>query len=207
MSRADVAEAAAELTRCFLAAKILITQPDTIAANGPGLPAGPAEPWNGQAAAAFLGAVQEARDLEHELRAEVTGRPGEVYRTRGPARGGSDANTVAAIAAIVALAEAVDDPAAADAARRMGRRATVVLQLPAVDEAELWVRVRAGCHHCGCPMMQLAPRSGRVTCIRWGRCTDHAGNHPVGVVQQSVTGEPMVAWADGCIQYGEMEAP
>lgn len=202
MSRADVAEAAAELSRCLLIAELLIARPDTIAANGPGLPAGPAEPWNSQAASAALDAHQEVRDLEHELRAEVTGRPHLAYRTRGPARGGSAGNTTKALAAITALAEAVDDPAAADVARRMGRRATVVLQLPAVDKAERWLQVAgARCHHCQVPMLLLAPRAGRVTCLRRGACFDHDGNHPKGFVRHGLDGQPLVEWQDGCIQY------
>ncbi len=198
MSRADVAEAAAGLARCLCLAGQLSPQPDTIAANGPGLPAGPAEPWNAQAANAFLDAWQEVRDLEHELRAEVTGRPEWVYRTRGPARGGSDANTNAALAAIAALAEAVDDPAAADIARRMGRRAAVVLQLPAVDEAERAQTVPARCPYCGVGMMRVFPRSGRVTCLRYGSCRDSGGHHPAGQLDVSrLTGDAIIVWADG----------
>lgn len=201
MSRADVAEAAAELTRCFLVAKFLTRQPDTIPANGPGLPAGPAEPWNGQAAAAFLDAVQEARDLEHELRAEVTGRPGLAYRTRGSARGGSDGNTIRAIAAIVALSEAVGDEEAADAARRMTRRAVAVGRLPAVDTADVWQQVRYPCPYCQLGMLRACMRGeryGQVTCLRYGDCRDGDGHHPVGRLDVSrLTGDTIVVWTDG----------
>jgi hypothetical protein len=56
-------------------------------------------------------------------------------------------------------------------------------------------------------MLRLSPRSGRVTCLRWGVCVDRDGNHPQGQVDRSVSGEPMVSWQDGLFQYAQMEEP
>jgi hypothetical protein len=191
VSRADVTTAAAELTRCHAVALVLITQPDTVASSGPGTPTGSAPPWNAAAANAALDIHQDVRDLERDLRHAVTGHPGQP-------RGGSDRNTAAAIAAIVALAEAVTDGDASDAARRMTRRAVAVQQLPAVDEAERWQRISASCPYCGFPMLRVAPRSGQVTCLRYGDCSDADGHHPVGRLDVSrLTGDAIVAWADG----------
>ncbi|HMH93886.1 MAG TPA: hypothetical protein VK586_22750 [Streptosporangiaceae bacterium] len=200
MSRPDVAQAAAELARCLDVAARLTARPDTIAANGPGLPAGPAQPWNTAAANACLDGAREARDLEHELRAEVTGRPQLAYRTRGRARGGSDGNTVKALAAVVALAEAVGDQDAADVARRLGQRAAAVQRLPAVDTAEPWRRVAAACPYCGYAMLGVAARSGLVHCLRGGACLDADGRPPAGSLDVSrLTGDAVIVWQDGLI--------
>jgi len=79
---------------------------------------------------------------------------------------------------------------------------TAVRQLPAIDEAERFRRVHgASCPYCGLPMLRLGERSGRVTCVRFGACSDRRGEHPAGFVSRSVSGEPMIAWADGYNQY------
>jgi len=96
--------------------------------------------------------------------------------------------------------------AAAEAARILDRWSLAICQLAAIDEAERWQKVSgAACPYCGHPMLRLSPRSGRVTCLRFGACWDGNGDHPQGQVDHSVGGEPMVAWADGLCQYAAME--
>jgi hypothetical protein len=178
-------------------ARALTSQPDVDGTAGGGKP-GSRPPCNPAAENAAMDAHEGVRRLEASLRLAVTGRTGRR-------RGGSDANTAAAIRAIEALGHGVAPDAAAQAARILERWSRQIRELPAVDDAEPWRRVAAACLHCGRGMLRLQARAGRVTCLAYGGCTDHDGNHPVGLVQHSVSGEPMVAWADGCIQFGAAE--
>jgi hypothetical protein len=193
VNRTAVTDAAAELTSAITTAGRLITQPDTTPAGAIGEAAGSAPPWNAAAANAALGAHQLTRRLEASLRLAVTGRC-------GPARGGSDANTAAAIAAITRLAEAVSDDSAAVAARLMDAASLAVARLPAVDTAQVWRRVAAPCPYCGFGMLRYAPGSGVVTCLRFGACHDSDGRHPQGQLGVNrVTGDGLVAWNDGLV--------
>jgi hypothetical protein len=74
----------------------------------------------------------------------------------------------------------------------------VIQQLPAIDEMERPQRVSAECPYCRFPMMTLYPKSGRVTCLRYGTCFDGDGNHPVGTAERGRLG-PCVVWADGFV--------
>src|SRR6516225_3302628 len=157
-------------------------------------------PWNPEAATAALDAHEGLRRLEASLRYAVTGHTGKR-------RGGSDANTYQAIHAIENLGNAMTAKAAAEAARILDRWSLAICQLAAIDEAERWQKVSgAACPYCGHPMLRLSPRSGRVTCLRFGVCFDRDGKHPQGQVDHSVSGEPMVSWQDGLCQYAAMEA-
>jgi hypothetical protein len=142
-----------------------------------------------------MDAHEGLRRLEASLRLAVTGHT-------GPRRGGSDANTLAAIAAIENLGAAVTVRACTDAARIIDRWSVAIQQLAAIDEAERWQRVSgAPCPYCGTPMLRLAPRSGRVTCLRFGVCFDSDGRHPVGRVEAGpASGKPLITWADGTTQ-------
>src|SRR5215472_12490906 len=96
------------------------------------------------------------REIEADLFYAVTGRPRR-------ARGGSDGNTLAAIHATVSLAASVAQESAQDAARQIAGWVITIQQLPAVDEAERFVRVYgASCPYCEVPMLRLGERSGRV---------------------------------------------
>jgi hypothetical protein len=191
-------DACAAITTWLPQAAALTHQPDTDGATGHGKP-GSRPPWNAAAASAHLDAHEGLRRLEASLRYAVTGRPGKR-------RGGSDVNTYQAIRAIENLGEAMTAKAAAEAARILDRWSLAICQLAAIDEAERWQKVSgAACPYCGHPMLRLSPRSGRVTCLRFGVCYDGNGDHPQGQVDHSVGGEPMVAWADGLCQYAAME--
>jgi hypothetical protein len=210
----SLAAACDSLARWLPAAKALIAAQDVEDGTDamPGRPcAGSRPPWNTAAANAALDPHEGVRRLEAYLRLLKNGHP-------GPRRGGSDANTLIALKAIENLGYGLpvnhDDVTDEDGRRRpcqcphcravrfLGRWTRPIEQLPAIDKDEPWRKAAAVCHHCGYTMMLFQPRAGRVTCLRWGICTDHDGNHPEGLVQQSVTGHPMVAWDDGCIQYG-----
>jgi hypothetical protein len=200
---ADLAQSCADIGRWLPVAQALITEPDQDGTATGGQP-GTRPPWNPSAASAYLDALEGLRRLEASLRLAVTGHP-------GPRRGGSGANTAQAIAAIENLGQAVTVAAVVQAVRLLDGWSRQIQQLPAVDEAERWLRVSgAECPYCHVRMLRLSPRAGRVTCIRHGWCFDADGRHPVGYAGTSMSGDPMVTWADGLLQYGtagEVPAP
>jgi hypothetical protein len=190
----DLAQSCADLRHWLPVAMVLVHRPDQDGTTTGGQP-GTRPPWNPSAAAAAMDAHELVRRLEASLRLAVTGRT-------GPRRGGSDANTMAAITAIENLGHGVTADVMTVAAHVLDGSSTAIQQLAAVDKLERSQRVAAICPYCGFGMLRLSPRAGRVTCLRFGVCSDGDGKHPVGFVQQGLDGEPMVAWADGLVQYG-----
>lgn len=193
-----LSDACTTLAELLPIAQALTTEPDIDGTTGHGKP-GSRPPWNPAAANAVLDVHAGVRHIELTMRIEA-GLPVRL-------RGGSDASTMAAIAAIEALSSSdVSDAAIADARRHLERLIRPIEEHPAIDTAEPWRRVYGvNCPYCGIGMLRLARRAGRVTCLRYGACTDRDGNHPTGLVQQSAFGQPMVAWADGFIQYGAID--
>jgi hypothetical protein len=188
----ETALACTGLAALLPAAAALITEPDEDGTAGSGQP-GTRPPWNSAAAAAVMDAHEGVRRLEASMRYAVTGHT-------GPKRGGSDANTMAAIKAIEALSHAVTGDDAAMAARILERWTRKIRELPAVDEAESWRRIPATCPYCGFGMLRVAARSGQVTCLRYGTCTDSDGRHPAGHMDVSaLTGDPLIRWNDGLV--------
>jgi hypothetical protein len=190
---AALAEACAGLAAWLPTAAALTALPDTDGTTGHGKP-GSRPPWNAAAAHAAMDAHAGIREIEADMFYAVTGRPRR-------ARGGSDGNTLAAIRGTVSLSASVPQNAAQDAARVIAGWVTVIQQLPAIDEAERFIKVRAQCPYCELPMLRLGERSGRVACLRYGSCFDSRGEHPTGFVSRSVSGEAFIAWADGYNQY------
>lgn len=192
-------ESCADLRHWLPIAQELTTEPDQDGTATGGKP-GSRPPWNPSAANAAMDAHAGLRRLEASMRLAVTGHTGTM-------RGGSDGNTSAAIAAIEALGNALSVEAMTVAAHVLDRWSVAIQQLAAVDKVERWQRVQgAACPYCGNTMLRLSPRAGRVTCLRFGACFDGDGQHPVGFVQQGLDGTPLVAWSDGLLQYGAMEA-
>jgi len=188
----DLGESCAAIATWLPVARALTAEPDISATTAHGQPAS-RPPWNPSAENAAMDAHEGLRRLEASLRLAVTGRP-------GARRGGSDANTAAAIAAIENLGQAVTVQAMAAAARILDRWSRQIQELPAIDEAEPWRRVDAECPYCGCTMLRVRPRSGEVTCLRYGACADADGHHPIGRLDVSVlTGDPLIRWADGLV--------
>ena len=199
----DLAAACATIARLLPVAEAMMTEPDTgipAAATGHGRAAKAAgsalsalshPPWNPAAASAVMDAHEGLRRLEASLRRDVTGKLGRK-------RPGSDANTMAALEAIEALGCAVTASSAALAARILDRWSRQIQELPAVDEAERPQRIPAACPYCHFPMLRVFPRSGQVTCLRWGACFDADGRHPVGTVEVGRL-SPQVRWQDGLV--------
>jgi hypothetical protein len=186
-------DACAAMTACYAEARALTAQPDN---DGPAASSGqPASrpPWNQAAAAAAMDPHEGLRRLEAAMRLAVTGHP-------GPRRGGSDANTYHAIAAIQNLGHAVTAQAAAQAARILDRWTQAIQQLPAIDQAEPWHRIHAPCPYCGHAMLRVRHRSGDITCLRYGACHDRDGHHPAGRLDVSqLNGTPVIRWNDGLV--------
>jgi len=101
--------------------------------------------------------------------------------------------------AIGQLGYAVPTDTQREAALLLTRWVTTIQQLPAIDEAERWQRVASPCPYCQFEMLRVAPRSGRVACLRGGTtCFDAEGNPPTGVTEMGRLG-PIVRWRDGLV--------
>ena len=162
-------------------------------------------PWNPAVAAAVLDAHAGLRQLERDLRERVTGEPGAP-------RGGSDANTLASLAAIVNLAEAIDRDDADDIARLLMRWAGAAQRLAAIDQRARWLPIRRAegtrpprCPYCKTYSLRVAERSGVVMCFYPGRdgngCIDRDGRQPYARLDLSrLDASPVLLWADGVVQ-------
>lgn len=193
---AGLLEALTALQDAFPHAAALIAIPDTAPTTGHGRP-GSRPPWNPQAAAAFYDPYQGIRWLHAAYHHEVTGRP--LAHCAASAR-----STGAHIRAVAALAVNISPASAQEGARMAAGWVRRINQLPARDTEECPQRVTgAECFHCHVPMLRLLPKSGQVTCLRAGAnaCFDCDGNPSKGFIRRGLDGEPLVEWADGCLQY------
>ena len=188
----NIQQACSDLTAWLPIASDLIAQPDTDNTSSSHTKPGSRPPWNAGPAYAVTDIHAGARTIENELRYDVTGT--HLHR------GGSDRNTIRALEAIPALAEAADQHTVTWATRELARMLTNVLQLPAIDHEEPPRRINAPCPYCQRNMLRVWPRAGKLTCLALG-CTDTNGEHPFGhMTIGQVSGEPYIAWADGTIQ-------
>lgn len=189
-----LADACAELAALLPAAAVLIAEPDADGSAGSRPAPSSRPPWNSAAASAVTGAAEGVRRLEASMRRDITGRT-------GPRRGGSAANTMAALGAIASLGHGVSEEDARHAAAIIGRWTREIRELPAIDEAEPWRRMPgAPCPYCSFPMLWIQARAGRVACLRGGACLDSDGRPPVGRLDVSpITGDAHVWWNDGLV--------
>ena len=192
--------ACTRLAATLPAAWRLTPHPDTDGTRGTRQP-GSRPPWNASAANAAMDAHEGLRRLETAMRlaASLPARP----------RGGSDANTLRAIAAIDALGSTMTTEGAAEAARILDRWAMAVGQLAAVDTVPKWERLRHGpdglpprCPFCECyGTLRVAVASGAVVCVKPG-CADGDGQAPYGRMEIGrVSAEPCIEWRDGTTTY------
>jgi hypothetical protein len=181
----DLTEACADLRAWLPVAAALITQPDTQPAIGRTQP-GSKPPWNTAVACVVTDIHAGVRELEQDFRYQVTGR----YATRG----GSDANTAAAIDAICRLAEALDQAMADQATRLLNRYITQVMMLPAIDLEQRWRTVPGPCPRCTRPMLRYREgdhmQPAQLACLG---CARKARMMP-GTVSDGI-----VEWEDGTI--------
>jgi hypothetical protein len=187
-----LAEACDLIGRLLPEALALAAEPDISGATAGHSQPASRPPWNAQAADAAMDAHEGLRRLEASLRLAVTGHPGRR-------RGGSDASTAEAIAAIEALGSGVTAAAAARAAAILDRWSRAIQELPAIDTAEPWRKLPgAACPYCEKPMVYVQPRAGRVACLRGGACLDTDGQPPRGRIETGRSG-PQVRWDDGLV--------
>lgn len=154
-------------------------------------------PWNPDAAGAYLTIHAGARELEQNLRYRVTGHTGED-------RGGSTANTRAALAAITSLVYAVDELAVRDAANQVAAWLRAARQLRDIDRQDKWVplpRVKGylppACDYCDTYSLRMNRRTGVVRCSN-PACTDEDGNQPAArMLIGRYSGQGTLVWRDG----------
>jgi len=191
----ELARACEELGAWLAVAETLIAEPDIIpTARTTGKP-GSRPPWNASVAYAITDAHAGLRQLENELRLEVTGRH------HWPGRGGSDANTIGSMKAIAAMGTVVSRQQAKEAARRLAHWADQIRQLPAVDDKEKWEKIRAGpdgmpprCPCCRNFSLRVNMTRGLVSC--WTPdCADEDGRRPQARMEiNRVDGTPVLVW-------------
>jgi hypothetical protein len=156
-------------------------------------------PGNTQVFNAITDAHEMVRRLESALRWVVTGNP-------GLRRGGSWGNTIAALASIPRLAEAVTDHDRKQATRMIYRATRSIGQLPAVDTHVRLEKIRRApggvpprCPGtCGTFSLRVAISTGTVMCVYPGDCRDLDGRRPQARLEISqLTGDPQLVWHDG----------
>jgi hypothetical protein len=190
------------------AAEALISRPDQQGQAITGSSTKSAAPWNAPAADALMTAHEGARRLEASLRIQVTGRP-------GARRGSSTGHTLAALSAIVRLAEAVDEHDAARAARILARWARSIELLPGLDEAVRWVPIRLDpdaptppkCRYCQRFTLRLAEGRFAVACLNPGCPGDEHGQQPVARLELTELHGAALVWSDGTIQSARGTMP
>jgi len=166
------------------------------ASGSPGKPGARLTSWNTAVAWVILDVHAGARELEQDLKYRLTGNIRE--------RGGSDANTKAALDSVVSLAAGGGEWELDHAVRSVERwcwRARLAL-----GEIEPWVHVprmpgqrAARCPFCTYATLRMKPLSGVLRCVN-PACVDTDGQRPVGRVEFGAGfGEPMLVWASGDI--------
>ena len=201
VSGADrIAELADDLGPLLAALQALL--PDQIGDPTVGMTAhrkntvGSPAPWHAQAAAALMDIHEGVRRMEASMRIDISGQPGRR-------RGGSAANTAAALTSLVRLGYGLD-----------AIWITHAQQLRDIDEAPRWIAIHVPtgqlpptCPYCSTYSLRVASNSGAVRCAN-RRCLDTQGKRPYGVIERGqYTGRPLVAFADGReIHYQDQEA-
>nr|BFE85810.1 hypothetical protein GCM10020093_084110 [Planobispora longispora] len=173
-----VADLAAELGQLLPELVALLPEPVADATTGSsqhhkvtGSPA----PWHAEAAGVLFTIHAGVRDLEQDLIYVVSGQ----LRDR---RGGSDGNTLAALAAITRLVHGAPETRTRQVQATLSGWIHAACQVRDIGRAERWIpiHVPAGelppaCPYCSTYSIRLAQESGRVRCAN-GRCRDIEGN-------------------------------
>jgi len=156
---------------------------------------GPLAAWNSQAAMLILEIHQGCRELEQDLKYQVSGH----IRTRG----GSDGNTTKALEGLPGLVAGLDYAGAQIVAKRLESwafRARMILGdcEPASRLPRLPGKGELPCPYCGTVgSLRMRSSTGVVTCIRPG-CRDGEGNRTMGRMEVGAySGEMSLVWADG----------
>lgn len=211
----SLAQACQDLAGWLAIAETLAAIPDVAPSARPAGKPGTRLPGNVAALCAVMDAHAGVRAMEDGWRLQVTGT--------AQARGGSDANTLAALESIPVLAGAVPeehqdryDPKGkrlpcrcphCEAGKTLTRWALIIQQLPAIDTAPRWIPIRPGpdglppkCPWCETFSLRLCVEFGRVQCWFPG-CEDDDGRRPSAQLEISrLSGQPVLAWGTGYVQ-------
>lgn len=168
----------------------------TVGAYGVHRVSGSPAPWHAEAADVLMAIHAGARELENDMRYRVTGNASN--------RGGSDANTRDALAAVVALAPAVSEPAARDAAGLVARWVRQARQVRDVDQADRWVTLPRmpgmsppPCPYCQTYALRMSRTAGEVRCLN-AECLDDDGRRPVARMEYGrLSGDGVLVFRDG----------
>lgn len=155
-------------------------------------------PWHAEAADVLMTIHAGARELENAMRYRITGNA----RTRG----GSDANTRDALAAVVKLAPALPEPIADDAAAQVARWVRQARQVRDIDQADRWVSLPRmpgmlppPCPYCLTYALRMSRIAGEVRCLNVD-CRDDNGRRPIARMQYGrLSGDGMLVFADGSL--------
>lgn len=194
VSGGELAEACADIGYWLAVAETLLAHADELPAEGgPGRP-GSRPPWNPAVANALMDAHSGIRDLEADMRFEVTG----TVRRRSDRAG----NTGDVLSGISAMEMAVSRPHHDRAIRLLTRWALAIRQLTAVDRSPRWERIRPAeeggmppvCPYCECYSLRVAIQAGLVAC--WNpACCDPDGKRPEARLDISrLDGSPVLVW-------------
>lgn len=185
-------------------------EPDEAAFAAPGMTARPSAaplPGNPAVLYALTGIHASARNLEGVLLYNAgKRRPGPLA-----ARGGSDANTLAALDAISRLIAKADDDLYRLVISELEQRLDETRSVAAIDEAQRWRHIRGRqCRYCGCWFLKvLLDRAGGAT--RHVECFGHREDGvpcraaaTVGTDEHGVFG---LCWPDFTETVPDLEEP
>jgi hypothetical protein len=165
------------------------------------------EPWQGEAAGVYWTIHFGARALEDDIREALGLNPLE------PARGGSDANTHAALNAVTAAAPTLTPDVLYAARRRAEQWATAIDQLTDIDLADVWVPVPRqpgalppACPYCTLYTLKMTVRREIVRCFN-PPCRDGDGRPPKARMERGrYTGDGMLVFTDQTVVHFREEA-
>lgn len=186
-------QACASLGHWLAVAETLLAQADQLPTEAAALTPFSRPPWNQAVATALFDAHAAIRQLESDMRAEVSG----TLRRCSPRSG----NTGRVLAAISAMEVAVSSQLHKRAVKELNRLSLHIRQLPAVDESLRWehVRTEAGteppkCPYCECFSLRVAITAGLVACFN-PDCADEDGERPTAKLDISrLDGSPVLVW-------------
>ncbi len=190
----DLKQACTDLGRWIAVAESLLPQPDEQPSERAGSTPFSRPPWNGEVASALFQAHADIRDLEAEMRLEVTGTVRRMSDRAG--------NTGQVLTAIASMEVSVTRPHCDRAVRLLTTLALAIKRLPAVDEALRWERIRSSagslppvCPFCECFSLRVAVQAGMVACFN-PTCYDENGERPQGNLELSrLDGSPVLVWS------------
>lgn len=201
MNDSDLATTCADLGHWITVAETLLAQADCVPSESTVSTPFSRPPWNQAVASALFDAHAMIRDIAAEMRDEIDRKSAQRDRLLARRWSQRAGNTGAVLAIIVASENAVDRPMQRRAQRELGKMALRIRQLPAVDEALRWERLRTApdemppaCPYCECYSLKVAIVAGLVACMN-PACTDDDDERPTARLDISrLDGSAILVW-------------